>query len=981
MLLGAYPSPFLSSPSCCPYYLSKQQEERQALLHEGAGSAAVNAFVEVVFDNSDNRFALENSDEVVLRRTIGPKKDEFFLQRKRATKQEISSLLEGAGFSKSNPYFMIQQGKIQDICTMRDNERLALLKQVAGTTVYDEKKQESLTKMEENLSSIDKISSILEDIEKRLQELHGEKEELTNYQQLDRKRRAMEYTLYDKELRRARKALEELEHERSNHVEFVSKLHENAKNTHDSIRNIEGVMKAKANAFKRNKKILQDLEADKTIAVKQLTTLKLECRELEESIKNGENQQQSNYEELQKLQVEIAKAQDELTSQVQPQYEEATKLLQKLTHDMDQTKRQAAGLHEKQGRGSHFQTKGERDAYLQSNIQEMKDNKVEKETTLADMQQSLLNLREAASKDEEAVEKVEEEISKTREQHQTHSKNLDTKKRQRLEVHESRQQAWRKKDEFAEAAREARESCHRARVEFRECMPFNVRMGVESLEKIVDQEGLVKGVQYFGMVMDNFELKGPQFQIAVETAAANSLFHIIVDTDETAARLMKILDDKKLGRLTFLPLNRLRIETVQFPENLPSIRPMIQQCLTYEDNVARAIEHVFNKKAIAQSLDMAAEWSSRLGMDVITLEGDLSSHKGSLTGGYIDSGKSKMKARNKYRAAEKESQAAERKFRESEHESQQAEQDATNIQKEVHQLEAKDKAYQRKLKDNERDADKLKKRISKSKKQEETIEAAISPLKLEIEGIKTDIQRLQEEMKTDLKSTLSAEEKQLIASLKEAEKKLASDIEKQTQEVSRIGLERQRLQSLLDDNLLRRQQELQGLSAPDDDEEDSDLGFRATFAAKVAQMKDDLEQKIMERDGADRVMHDVESRLEEAREAEQRIRGELTATKQRLEKLKSADSDIKKELEAAQDESDKKMTKVSIAIMDAEIVECFIPLLWITDNYLFLSCDFSYSGKLVCPNARLTRLKSRNSEHSLLLQSVKALPRNLFLIL
>ena len=48
-----------------------------------------------MFDNSDNRFSLENSDEVVLRRTIGHKKDEFFLQRKRANKTEIMSLLEG----------------------------------------------------------------------------------------------------------------------------------------------------------------------------------------------------------------------------------------------------------------------------------------------------------------------------------------------------------------------------------------------------------------------------------------------------------------------------------------------------------------------------------------------------------------------------------------------------------------------------------------------------------------------------------------------------------------------------------------------------------------------------------------------------------------------------------------------------------------------------------------------------------------------
>eukprot|EP00977_Amphora_coffeiformis_P002506 scaffold469_cov160-Amphora_coffeaeformis.AAC.11 len=60
-------------------------EERQALLHEGSGSAAVNAFVEIVFDNSDQRFLSDGgagaSDEVVLRRTIGLKKDEFFLQR------------------------------------------------------------------------------------------------------------------------------------------------------------------------------------------------------------------------------------------------------------------------------------------------------------------------------------------------------------------------------------------------------------------------------------------------------------------------------------------------------------------------------------------------------------------------------------------------------------------------------------------------------------------------------------------------------------------------------------------------------------------------------------------------------------------------------------------------------------------------------------------------------------------------------------
>ena len=89
-------------------------------MHEGSGAAAVNAYVEIIFDNSDQRFAQEASDEVVLRRTIGLKKDEFFLNRKKANKQEIQSLLEGAGISKSNPYNIVQQGKIQDLCTMSD---------------------------------------------------------------------------------------------------------------------------------------------------------------------------------------------------------------------------------------------------------------------------------------------------------------------------------------------------------------------------------------------------------------------------------------------------------------------------------------------------------------------------------------------------------------------------------------------------------------------------------------------------------------------------------------------------------------------------------------------------------------------------------------------------------------------------------------------------------------------------------------------
>lgn len=59
---------------------------------------------------------------------------------------------------------------------------------------------------------------------------------------------------------------------------------------------------------------------------------------------------------------------------------------------------------------------------------------------------------------------------------------------------------------------------------------------------------------------------------AVEVAANNALFHVIVDTDATAAKLilMKRLERERLGRVTFLPLNQLREDThsqLQYPES------------------------------------------------------------------------------------------------------------------------------------------------------------------------------------------------------------------------------------------------------------------------------------------------------------------------------------------------------------------------------------------------------------------------------
>lgn len=106
-------------------------EERQKLLHTGVGREIMLASVEVIFDNSDQRFPVEK-EEVSIKRTIGLKKDEYFLNNQHQSKSEIVNMLESAGLSRSNPYNIVEQGKVQKLISMKDEDMLELFKEIAG---------------------------------------------------------------------------------------------------------------------------------------------------------------------------------------------------------------------------------------------------------------------------------------------------------------------------------------------------------------------------------------------------------------------------------------------------------------------------------------------------------------------------------------------------------------------------------------------------------------------------------------------------------------------------------------------------------------------------------------------------------------------------------------------------------------------------------------------------------------------------------
>lgn len=105
---------------------------------------------------------------------------------------------------------VIPISQINQMATAPDAHRLKLLREVAGTRVYDERREESMAIMRETEGKLEKIEEFLRTIEERLSTLEEEKEELKQYQHYDKIRRALEYIIHEVELNENKKKLKEV---------------------------------------------------------------------------------------------------------------------------------------------------------------------------------------------------------------------------------------------------------------------------------------------------------------------------------------------------------------------------------------------------------------------------------------------------------------------------------------------------------------------------------------------------------------------------------------------------------------------------------------------------------------------------------------------------------------------------------------------------------------------------------------------------
>lgn len=780
-----------------------RNDDRHQLLHEGAGHQVLSAFVEIVFDNSDNRIPVDK-EEVRLRRTIGLKKDEYFLDGKHITKTEVMNLLESAGFSRSNPYYVVQQGKIASLTLMKDSERLDLLKEIGGTRVYEERRRESLKIMQETGNKRKQIIQVVQYLDERLKELDEEKEELRKYQQLDKQRKSLEYTIYDKELHDARQKLLEVEDARSKVSEKSAKMYNDVLNAHEESKDLEKVLKDLTKEVQALNKEKEAAEKQQTEAIKKQTELELDVKDMLERFSGNIQAKDDAMKQLDILQKEIQDSQKEL-NKISPIYEEHLSKEKDITKRIMEREKQLSILYQKQGRATQFSSKAARDKWLQKEIDDLQRVLSSNLAQEQKLHEEIYRLNADLKERDAYIESRKAEIATLDSLIFQSREGFNSHKAQRDKLQDERKSLWKKESELSAEIDKLRTEVDKAEKSLDHATPGDVRRGLNSIRRIC-REYKISGV--FGPIIELLDCDEKYFT-AVEVTAGNSLFHVVVEDDNISTQIIRHLNALKGGRVTFIPLNRVKAPRVTYPQS-SDVVPLLKK-LKFSPNFTPAFAQVFARTVICRDLDVATRVARTDGLDCITVDGDQVSKKGGMTGGFYDHRRSKLKFMNMIMQNTKSINIKEEELEKVRFMLQDIDQRITERVTEQQKIDAKrahDKSELEQLKQDIANANKQKQFISKAL---ENKEKSLADVRNQIEQLNASMVMKQAEMGTDLIDHLTPEEKyelsQLNPEIKDLKEKLI------TCRTDRIETETRKaeLETNLTTNLKRRKQELEAI--------------------------------------------------------------------------------------------------------------------------------------------------------------------------
>ena len=700
----------------------------------------------------------------------------YFINGKRSKHSEVDRFLENIGIQLDS-YSFVLQGDINKFIYVSGNERRKLLESIAGIDAYNMRINSAKEKIDEIDKTILASETLRTEIEENIAVIEKEAEKLREYRSLnseivDLKATALSIQIRgveidlsghqqsmeesEKKMAEIKSLLDDLTRE---HETLTQKRMEIEKGIGERIqKELEGIRKGiESKKLERARAEINasniSMNIDKERGLIETNTGKIE--EIDEEIDNlakSFNELMSREEELkyretslraqinQKIELqrnkteEYRKATDELTI-IEKELKENSNITEKIRREESEESKRFKGI----------------------------------ETKLGIKEESLTNEKYRLSETQWQLNQIKKDEGGNRSRNESLSKKYYELQSQIKDRERERTETRSKMDSLGKEVERMRSEMG------------SQGFANKSISAIMEAKarGAISGIHRSIGELISYD---DRYALAVEAAAGGRLNSIVVDNEDVAQECIELLREKKLGRVTFIPLNKIlpgrprgKALTIIQQDRSTSLLSQQIQC---QDVYANAIWYTFQDTVVVDTPESAKKYMT--GVRIVTLDGDIFEASGAISGGFMN------RTRKTFNFSELENrekllEELREKFNSLDRETRNLRQEYDDVSKQLMDIsksggEGKGKS------------DSLESQLKESQKIRESLELEIQTLKIELKNSSASLEKLQNEIAGEESKKASLEKRKnelymIIGDNKEEGNDL-SELQKELEKIS-----------------------------------------------------------------------------------------------------------------------------------------------------------------------------------------------------
>ncbi len=568
------------------------------------------AEVSLIFSNENKEFPIDKA-EIVISRIIRQNGTSIYkINDETKTRQEMLELLATAKIDPEG-HNIVLQGDIIRFMEMKPEERRLILEEIAGISVYEDKKQKALLELEKVEKKVSESTIILNERETYLRELKKERDEALKYKDLEKNIKSNKATFLHIQIKEREEKREDVDTRINKHKEEINRINTKVDECKEFL--------------ETSKKTLQDI--NKEIEVK------------------GEKESIDLQKELEKLKTELVKK-NERSTNVKNEITKVEGRKKQLFLSLKDTEKSIIDLEQhRKELNEKIKDLAQKDKQLEEEIKKLRQkqgifniedlDKVEKQLDarmleqqqVQDEKQELLQKKfqidaQILSLDEKikAVEVLEKQanMKKIKADLEQYNKELSKLINEDTAL---ASQSKKTEDELSKLKEE----------EFRLRIKESGMRESVTADKAIEKILSLKDAKVYGTVSQLGKVE-PTYALALEVAAGPRMKSIVVENDKIAADCIQLLKREKVGTATFLPLNKIQAKPKVMMKGKGIIGNAID-LVSFDPQFKNIFSYTFGQTIVVEDIETAR----KVGIGkarMVTLEGDLAETSGAMIGGF-----------------------------------------------------------------------------------------------------------------------------------------------------------------------------------------------------------------------------------------------------------------------------------------------------------------------------------------------------------